>query len=96
METGRNQSVIVHIKLEHELLLRGLRKIDDLDENVFPFSEDDFHKHIHEIRQEHFVLQNPGFRIILHSFRHGGGTRDHMGEGRPLPELRKRDGGKTI
>lgn len=90
MKTAKSQNVLIRVKLAHELLLRSLRKIDDLDGKAFPCSQGDFWKNIHETMQEHFILTNAASTITFHSRRRGGVTRDYILKWLSLPELMDR------
>lgn len=60
-KTRRNQGVIFRVKVVHGLLLQRLRKIDDLNRKFFPFSKNDFCRHVHQFMQEYFLLEKSGF-----------------------------------
>lgn len=71
-------------------MLCRLRKIEDLDGKLFPFSQEDFLKNIHLIMQEQLIMSNTAFTITPYSFRHGGATIDYMVKMFSLSELKDR------
>lgn len=89
-KTGKNQSVQVRMRLVKTMLLRELEDVQDLDDKLFPFSQDFFRQNIHEIMDQHFPLTDPKSKITPHSFRHGGATRDYMLKRLSLQEIKDR------